>query len=94
MGVVWTRRKTLVYVCPGRGLVFEFRFDRANFLLLSTNLDRYFFLPFATAIMDEAQELLVDKFRLTSFRGHQEAVIRRLLVDNENALAVMPTGAS
>ncbi|KAG8919869.1 hypothetical protein FRC00_010809 [Tulasnella sp. 408] len=44
--------------------------------------------------MDEAQELLVEKFRLTSFRGHQEAVIRRLLVDNENALAVMPTGAS
>ncbi|KIO18077.1 hypothetical protein M407DRAFT_226470 [Tulasnella calospora MUT 4182] len=43
--------------------------------------------------MDEAKQLLVENFRLTSFRGHQEAVVRRLLVENENTLAVMPTGA-
>lgn len=55
---------------------------------------RRLFISFARIIMDKAQQLLVEKFRLTSFRGHQEAVIRRLLEENKNALAIMPTGAS
>ncbi|KAG9004039.1 hypothetical protein FRB94_002748 [Tulasnella sp. JGI-2019a] len=43
--------------------------------------------------MDEARKLLVDQFKLNEFRNHQEDVISRLLVDNENALAIMPTGS-
>lgn len=80
----------LVFV-QGQGSVFEFRFVRVQ---LFSAAGRNSFNPSRVVIMDEAKQLLVDKFRLTSFRGHQEAVIRRLLVENKNALAVKPTGAS
>lgn len=43
--------------------------------------------------MEEAKDILVERFQLTRFRGHQEAVIKRLLVEDKNTLAVMPTGA-
>ncbi|GLB36075.1 putative ATP-dependent DNA helicase [Lyophyllum shimeji] len=42
--------------------------------------------------MEKAHQVLKDVFGFTSFRLSQEAVISRLLVDNENALVVFPTG--
>ncbi|KAA1468691.1 ATP-dependent DNA helicase [Dentipellis sp. KUC8613] len=42
--------------------------------------------------MEKANQVLKDVFGLSSFRLSQEAVVRRLLVDNENALVVYPTG--
>ncbi|TBU63841.1 ATP-dependent DNA helicase [Dichomitus squalens] len=43
-------------------------------------------------MMEKAHEALRDTFGFSSFRLEQEAVIRRLLVDNENALVLFPTG--
>ena len=50
--------------------------------------DVHFYQP----IMDDARKILRDSFGLLGFRGKQEQVIRRLVVENKNALAVMPTG--
>lgn len=43
--------------------------------------------------MEEAKRLLTEQFGLKEFRNHQEGVISRLLVEEKNALAIMPTGA-
>nr|VWO96695.1 Pre-mRNA-splicing ATP-dependent RNA helicase PRP28 (EC [Ganoderma boninense] len=43
-------------------------------------------------MMQKAHEVLKDTFGFASFRLEQEAVIRRLLVDNDNALVLFPTG--
>ncbi|KAI0639508.1 ATP-dependent DNA helicase [Trametes polyzona] len=42
--------------------------------------------------MEKAYEVLKNTFGFDSFRHEQEAVIRRLVVDNENALVLFPTG--
>ncbi|PCH33726.1 ATP-dependent DNA helicase [Wolfiporia cocos MD-104 SS10] len=42
--------------------------------------------------MEQAHKVLTETFGFPSFRLSQEAVIRRLLVDNENALVLFPTG--
>ncbi|KAJ7585220.1 ATP-dependent DNA helicase [Mycena floridula] len=42
--------------------------------------------------MDEAHRVLKDVFGHSAFKLEQEAVIKRLLVDNENALVLFPTG--
>ncbi|KDQ63470.1 hypothetical protein JAAARDRAFT_119479 [Jaapia argillacea MUCL 33604] len=42
--------------------------------------------------MEKAHEILKEVFGFSSFRLSQEAVIHRLLVDNENALVLFPTG--
>ncbi|KAI0669791.1 ATP-dependent DNA helicase [Trametes maxima] len=42
--------------------------------------------------MEKAYEVLQNTFGFQSFRHEQEAVIRRLLVDNDNALVLFPTG--
>ncbi|KAI9065831.1 ATP-dependent DNA helicase [Trametes sanguinea] len=42
--------------------------------------------------MEKAYEVLRKTFGFESFRHEQEAVIRRLIVDNENALVLFPTG--
>ncbi|TFY82334.1 hypothetical protein EWM64_g1675 [Hericium alpestre] len=42
--------------------------------------------------MERAHELLREVFGLESFRLSQEAVVKRLLVDNDNALVLYPTG--
>ncbi|KAI0655184.1 ATP-dependent DNA helicase [Cubamyces menziesii] len=42
--------------------------------------------------MEKAYEVLRNTFGFESFRHEQEAVICRLLVDNENALVLFPTG--
>ncbi|KAH9858087.1 ATP-dependent DNA helicase [Lenzites betulinus] len=42
--------------------------------------------------MEKAFEVLKDTFGFDTFRHEQEAVIRRLIVDNENALVLFPTG--
>ncbi|KAI0082274.1 ATP-dependent DNA helicase [Panus rudis PR-1116 ss-1] len=42
--------------------------------------------------MEQAYDVLRNTFGFESFRLSQEAVIRRLLVDNENALVLFPTG--
>ncbi|KAI0651958.1 ATP-dependent DNA helicase [Trametes meyenii] len=42
--------------------------------------------------MEKAFEVLQKTFGFQSFRHEQEAVIRRLLVDNDNALVLFPTG--
>ncbi|TFK57018.1 ATP-dependent DNA helicase [Heliocybe sulcata] len=42
--------------------------------------------------MEKAHEVLRETFRLPSFRPSQEEVIKRLIVDNENALVRFPTG--
>ncbi|KAI0698422.1 ATP-dependent DNA helicase [Cerioporus squamosus] len=42
--------------------------------------------------MEKAHEVLKNTFGFDSFRLEQEAVIRRLIVDNENALVLFPTG--
>ncbi|RDB29220.1 putative ATP-dependent DNA helicase RecQ [Hypsizygus marmoreus] len=42
--------------------------------------------------MEKAHQILNDVFGFSSFRLSQEAVISRLLVNNENALVVFPTG--
>ncbi|KAI0756886.1 ATP-dependent DNA helicase [Daedaleopsis nitida] len=42
--------------------------------------------------MEQAYEVLKNTFGFASFRLEQEAVIRRLIVDNENALVLFPTG--
>ncbi|TFK57019.1 ATP-dependent DNA helicase [Heliocybe sulcata] len=42
--------------------------------------------------MKKAHEVLRETFGLPSFRLSQEEVIKRLLVDNENALVLFPTG--
>ncbi|CAL1695603.1 unnamed protein product [Somion occarium] len=42
--------------------------------------------------MEKAYEVLRDTFGFDSFRLSQEEVIRRLLVENENALVLYPTG--
>ncbi|RPD55839.1 ATP-dependent DNA helicase [Lentinus tigrinus ALCF2SS1-7] len=42
--------------------------------------------------MEKAHEVLQNTFGFSSFRLEQEAVIRRLLVDNDNALVLFPTG--
>ncbi|KAJ3478501.1 hypothetical protein NLI96_g9706 [Meripilus lineatus] len=42
--------------------------------------------------MEKAYQVLRETFGLSSFRLSQEAVIRRLLVDEENALVLYPTG--
>ncbi|KAK0465659.1 ATP-dependent DNA helicase [Armillaria novae-zelandiae] len=44
------------------------------------------------APIDEAHKVLKDVFGHSSFRLSQEAVIHRLLVENENALVLFPTG--
>ncbi|KAL4242127.1 ATP-dependent DNA helicase [Abortiporus biennis] len=43
--------------------------------------------------MEKAYEVLKTTFRFESFRPGQEAVIHRLLVENDNALVLFPTGA-
>ncbi|KAI0274720.1 ATP-dependent DNA helicase [Gloeopeniophorella convolvens] len=42
--------------------------------------------------MDKAHQVLSDVFGFPSFRLSQEAVIRRIVEDNENALVLYPTG--
>ncbi|KAI0375106.1 ATP-dependent DNA helicase [Pilatotrama ljubarskyi] len=42
--------------------------------------------------MEKAYDVLRNTFGFESFRHEQEAVIRRLLVDNDNALVLFPTG--
>ncbi|KAL6309884.1 ATP-dependent DNA helicase [Sparassis latifolia] len=42
--------------------------------------------------MEEAHRILKKTFGFSSFRLQQEAVIHRLLVENENALVLFPTG--
>ncbi|KAI0825027.1 ATP-dependent DNA helicase [Trametes gibbosa] len=42
--------------------------------------------------MEKAHEVLKSTFGFDTFRHEQEAVIRRLVVDNENALVLFPTG--
>ncbi|KAH9944291.1 ATP-dependent DNA helicase [Epithele typhae] len=42
--------------------------------------------------MEEARRVLQEVFKFDSFRLEQEAVIRRLLVDSDNALVLFPTG--
>ena len=42
--------------------------------------------------MEKANQVLRETFGLSSFRLSQEAVIRRLLIDGENALVLYPTG--
>ncbi|CDO75469.1 hypothetical protein BN946_scf184935.g5 [Trametes cinnabarina] len=42
--------------------------------------------------MEKAFAVLRDTFGFQSFRHEQEAVIHRLIVDNENALVLFPTG--
>lgn len=42
--------------------------------------------------MEKAREVLKDVFGFQSFRLSQEKAISRLIVDNENALVVFPTG--
>lgn len=42
--------------------------------------------------MEQAYKVLRETFGFDSFRLSQEAVISRLLVDNENALVLYPTG--
>ncbi|KAI1788772.1 ATP-dependent DNA helicase [Ganoderma leucocontextum] len=43
-------------------------------------------------MMQKAHDILKNTFGFASFRLEQEAVIRRLLVDNDNALVLFPTG--
>ncbi|EJD47681.1 ATP-dependent DNA helicase [Auricularia subglabra TFB-10046 SS5] len=43
--------------------------------------------------MDEALEVLRESFGLAAFRGKQAEVIERIVVQDKNALAVMPTGS-
>ncbi|KAH7104377.1 ATP-dependent DNA helicase [Auriculariales sp. MPI-PUGE-AT-0066] len=43
--------------------------------------------------MDEAHRILRETFKINEFRGEQEACIKRLVVDQKNALAIMPTGS-
>jgi superfamily II DNA helicase RecQ len=42
--------------------------------------------------MDKACEVLRDTFGFEDFRLSQKEVIHRLIVDNENALVLFPTG--
>ncbi|KAJ3475961.1 hypothetical protein NLI96_g11481 [Meripilus lineatus] len=42
--------------------------------------------------MEQAKQVLHETFGLSSYRLSQEAVIRRLLLDEENALVLYPTG--
>lgn len=42
--------------------------------------------------MEQAHEILNQTFSFPAFRLAQEEVIRRLIVENENALVLFPTG--
>ncbi|GAA6010329.1 hypothetical protein JCM11491_006270 [Sporobolomyces phaffii] len=42
--------------------------------------------------MDQARQVLRDTFGFSDFRGEQEKVIHRLLVEKKNTLCLMPTG--
>lgn len=42
--------------------------------------------------MEQAHEILNQTFGFPAFRLAQEEVIRRLIVENENALVLFPTG--
>lgn len=42
--------------------------------------------------MDEATRILKDIFKFEGFKLEQERVIQRLVVQNENALVLFPTG--
>lgn len=42
--------------------------------------------------MEKAHQVLRETFGFESFRLSQEAVIRRLIVENDNALVLFPTG--
>lgn len=44
--------------------------------------------------MDKAHQVLNETFGFPAFRLSQEAVVHRLLVDNENALVLFPTGGT
>jgi superfamily II DNA helicase RecQ len=44
------------------------------------------------ATMEDAHRTLRESFKLEGFRSHQEDIVRRLLVDNASALAILPTG--
>ena len=44
--------------------------------------------------MDKAYEVLKNAFQFDDFKLSQRDVIHRLLVDNENALVLYPTGGS
>ena len=44
--------------------------------------------------MEKAYEVLKNVFHFDEFRLQQKQVIHRLLVDNENALVLFPTGGT
>ena len=44
--------------------------------------------------MEKAYEVLKETFGFNDFRLSQKEVVQRLLVDNENALVLFPTGGS
>lgn len=47
----------------------------------------------APDVMALATEKLKNDFKLESFRGQQEPILERILVEGQSALAVLPTGS-